>query len=110
GRIHPDIAWAKLEALTQGAALASRHLGVSAGQCDTILDIALPSRPPSEWFRRPAIVSFMTPPRPVRGRLMSGASEALPARVDRALAAAHGPTLYASGKHPHEPARAAAAD
>jgi 5-methyltetrahydropteroyltriglutamate--homocysteine methyltransferase len=26
GRIHPDIAWAKLEALTQGAALASRHL------------------------------------------------------------------------------------
>jgi 5-methyltetrahydropteroyltriglutamate--homocysteine methyltransferase len=26
GRIHPDIAWAKLEALTQGAALASRQL------------------------------------------------------------------------------------
>ncbi len=26
GRIHPDIAWAKLEALAQGAALASRHL------------------------------------------------------------------------------------
>ena len=26
GRIHPDIAWAKLEALAQGAALASRRL------------------------------------------------------------------------------------
>src|SRR6266481_3400467 len=26
GRVHPDIAWAKLEALVQGAALASRHL------------------------------------------------------------------------------------
>jgi 5-methyltetrahydropteroyltriglutamate--homocysteine methyltransferase len=26
GRIHPDIAWAKLDALTQGAALASRQL------------------------------------------------------------------------------------
>jgi 5-methyltetrahydropteroyltriglutamate--homocysteine methyltransferase len=26
GRVHPDIAWAKLEALAQGAALASRHL------------------------------------------------------------------------------------
>ena len=26
GRIHPDIAWAKLEALAQGAALASRQL------------------------------------------------------------------------------------
>jgi 5-methyltetrahydropteroyltriglutamate--homocysteine methyltransferase len=27
GRVHPDIAWAKLEALAQGAALASRQLG-----------------------------------------------------------------------------------
>jgi 5-methyltetrahydropteroyltriglutamate--homocysteine methyltransferase len=26
GRIHPDIAWAKLQALVQGAALASRQL------------------------------------------------------------------------------------
>jgi 5-methyltetrahydropteroyltriglutamate--homocysteine methyltransferase len=26
GRVHPDIAWAKLEALVQGAALASRRL------------------------------------------------------------------------------------
>jgi 5-methyltetrahydropteroyltriglutamate--homocysteine methyltransferase len=26
GRIHPDIAWAKLETLAQGAALASRQL------------------------------------------------------------------------------------
>jgi len=26
GRVHPDIAWAKLEVLAQGAALASRHL------------------------------------------------------------------------------------
>jgi 5-methyltetrahydropteroyltriglutamate--homocysteine methyltransferase len=26
GRVHPDIAWAKLETLAQGAALASRHL------------------------------------------------------------------------------------
>jgi len=26
GRVHPDIAWAKLEALAQGASLASRHL------------------------------------------------------------------------------------
>jgi 5-methyltetrahydropteroyltriglutamate--homocysteine methyltransferase len=26
GRIHPDIAWAKLDALVQGAALASRQL------------------------------------------------------------------------------------
>jgi 5-methyltetrahydropteroyltriglutamate--homocysteine methyltransferase len=26
GRVHPDIAWAKLEALAQGAALASRQL------------------------------------------------------------------------------------
>jgi 5-methyltetrahydropteroyltriglutamate--homocysteine methyltransferase len=26
GRIHPDIAWAKLEALSQGAALATRQL------------------------------------------------------------------------------------
>jgi 5-methyltetrahydropteroyltriglutamate--homocysteine methyltransferase len=26
GRIHPQIAWAKLEALAQGAALASREL------------------------------------------------------------------------------------
>ena len=26
GRVHPDIAWAKLEALARGAALASRHL------------------------------------------------------------------------------------
>jgi len=26
GRVHPDIAWAKLEALSQGAALASRRL------------------------------------------------------------------------------------
>jgi 5-methyltetrahydropteroyltriglutamate--homocysteine methyltransferase len=26
GRVHPDIAWAKLEALTQGAAIATRQL------------------------------------------------------------------------------------
>ena len=26
GRVHPDIAWAKLEALAQGAALATRQL------------------------------------------------------------------------------------
>jgi 5-methyltetrahydropteroyltriglutamate--homocysteine methyltransferase len=26
GRVHPDIAWAKLEALAEGAALASRQL------------------------------------------------------------------------------------
>jgi 5-methyltetrahydropteroyltriglutamate--homocysteine methyltransferase len=26
GRVHPDIAWAKLSALAQGAALASRQL------------------------------------------------------------------------------------
>jgi 5-methyltetrahydropteroyltriglutamate--homocysteine methyltransferase len=26
GRVHPDIAWAKLEVLVQGAALASRQL------------------------------------------------------------------------------------
>jgi len=26
GRIHPDIAWAKLDTLAQGAALASRQL------------------------------------------------------------------------------------
>jgi 5-methyltetrahydropteroyltriglutamate--homocysteine methyltransferase len=26
GRIHPDIAWAKLETLAQGAVLASRRL------------------------------------------------------------------------------------
>jgi len=27
GRVHPQIAWAKLEALGQGAALASKRLG-----------------------------------------------------------------------------------
>ena len=27
GRVHPQIAWAKLEALVQGAALASRRFG-----------------------------------------------------------------------------------
>jgi 5-methyltetrahydropteroyltriglutamate--homocysteine methyltransferase len=26
GRVHPDIAWAKLESLAEGAALASRQL------------------------------------------------------------------------------------
>jgi 5-methyltetrahydropteroyltriglutamate--homocysteine methyltransferase len=26
GRVHPEIAWAKLESLVQGAALASRRL------------------------------------------------------------------------------------
>ena len=26
GRVHPQIAWAKLEALSEGAALATKHL------------------------------------------------------------------------------------
>ncbi len=30
GRVHPQIAWAKLEALAQGAALASKHCGIDA--------------------------------------------------------------------------------
>jgi len=29
GRVHPQIAWAKLDALAQGAELASRRIGVA---------------------------------------------------------------------------------